>query len=312
MAPRWRCRRLGEVERRVLLEDRLLELLERPPGLETELFHQRAPRVLIGLQRLRLASTPVEGQHQLPARALAQRVAGDEGFELGDEISLASEREVGVDPFLDGRQAQLLEPGDLLRRERLECEVGERRAAPQLQRLTKQHFGVACRAFGQGGSALRQHRGEVLRVELSGLESEHVARRLRHEHRAAAFVREHFPKLRDVPLDDLRRSRRRPIAPNLVDQSVVRDHFVRVQKENGQKRTLPASPDVQEAASPHDLQRAEDTKLDHAIAPKLARSPGGCRRSLRGRLPNSYQPAPFPHRLSQSSPVPPSRRKEQQ
>ena len=111
----------------ILTENRLLELHDRPARLEAELLHQHAPRVLVGLQRLGLPAAAVQGEHQLPAQPLAQRMTGDEGLELGDDLAVASEREVGLDPFLDGGQAELLEAGDLLLRERVEAR--SRRAA---------------------------------------------------------------------------------------------------------------------------------------------------------------------------------------
>ena len=56
---------------------------------------------------------------------------GAERLELGNERELAAERELGIDPFLDRREPQLLEPLDLHPRERLELEVGERAAVPE-------------------------------------------------------------------------------------------------------------------------------------------------------------------------------------
>jgi hypothetical protein len=47
-----------------------------------------------------LAAGPVEGEHQLRSEVLAQRMLGDETFQLGDDVVVAPGREVGVDsPF---------------------------------------------------------------------------------------------------------------------------------------------------------------------------------------------------------------------
>jgi hypothetical protein len=64
-------------------------------------------------------------------------MTGDERLELGDDLVATSEREVGLDPLLDGGQAELLEAGDLLLSERVEGELGERRAAPEPERLSQ-------------------------------------------------------------------------------------------------------------------------------------------------------------------------------
>ena len=98
-------------ERRVLLEDRPLQLLQRGPGLEAELrraSRRRARRNTSSAVGLPVA--PVEGEHQLPAEPLAALVLGDQRLELGDEIAMAPEREVGLDPVLERRQPQLLQP----------------------------------------------------------------------------------------------------------------------------------------------------------------------------------------------------------
>ena len=91
-------------------EDRPLELLQLDPRLEPELVGQERPRPPIDVETLRLTARPVEGEHELRAEALAVRVLGDQGLELGDERELTAERELGVDPLLDRRQPQLLEP----------------------------------------------------------------------------------------------------------------------------------------------------------------------------------------------------------
>ena len=124
-------------ERGVLLEDLALEMPERLARLEPELGGEVLPAVLVRLQRLRLATRAVQRQHELTAEALAERVALDERLELADQLVVPSEREVAVDPLLEGRQAELVEPGDLRLRERLVREVGEGRPAPERERVTE-------------------------------------------------------------------------------------------------------------------------------------------------------------------------------
>ena len=47
-------RRFGRSQARVLSKDRLLERTERRPGLDSELLHERAAQLPVGVQRLRL------------------------------------------------------------------------------------------------------------------------------------------------------------------------------------------------------------------------------------------------------------------
>ena len=121
----------AQVQRRVLHEDRPLELLQLDARLEPELVVEQRPRPPVHLEALRLPAAPVEREHQLRPEPLAERVLGGERLELGDEREVAAERELGVDALLDGGEPQLLEPLDLDARERLELEVGERASVPE-------------------------------------------------------------------------------------------------------------------------------------------------------------------------------------
>ena len=74
-----RCRRartLGRLdgERRIVPEDRLLQLLQRGPRLEAELVLHRLACPPERVERRRLPIAPVEGEHQLPAEPLAAPV----------------------------------------------------------------------------------------------------------------------------------------------------------------------------------------------------------------------------------------------
>ena len=126
-----RSRRLCELERRVLAQDRALELLQRRARLDSQLVDERAPGGLVGGQRLGLAPRPVEREHQLAAQPLAKGVLGRQRVELCDERGVPAESEVGVDPHLDREQVHLLEAPDRRLGERLVREIGERGTAPE-------------------------------------------------------------------------------------------------------------------------------------------------------------------------------------
>ena len=98
-------RRRVDVQRRILLEDRALELAQRLAGLDPQLLDQRAACALVHGERVGLAARAVEREHQLPAQPLAQRVLRDQPLELGDELRMTAEREVGVDPVFERRRA---------------------------------------------------------------------------------------------------------------------------------------------------------------------------------------------------------------
>ena len=98
-----------EGQRGVLRQDRGLELDERPARVDAELVAQRATGVVEDAQRLGLTARPVEGERQVVAELLAQRVGGHQLAQLADDGGVAAEAQVGVDAVLGGDQAALLE-----------------------------------------------------------------------------------------------------------------------------------------------------------------------------------------------------------
>src|SRR5207248_3123914 len=78
-----------ELERRVLVENSLLEVAQCGARLDPQLLDERATRVLVRGERLALPPTAVEGQHELAAQPLAQRMVGDEALQLADNTGLS-------------------------------------------------------------------------------------------------------------------------------------------------------------------------------------------------------------------------------
>ena len=102
--------------------------------VDSQLLDEYPPPVPVCLERLRLAPGPVEGEHQLAAQALTERVLQDQPLELPHEVQVPTEGEVHIDPALERSEAELLQPGDGRLGEGLIREVCERRAAPERQR----------------------------------------------------------------------------------------------------------------------------------------------------------------------------------
>ena len=71
------------------------------------------------------------------AESLAQRVATDERLQLGDQLRVGLDLEIGRDPVLQRAEPKVLEPVDLVLRKVLELRVGERRTAPERERLSQ-------------------------------------------------------------------------------------------------------------------------------------------------------------------------------
>ena len=93
----------------ILGQNGLLELAQALAGLDPELLDQGAARVLVGLQRVRLAIAAVERKHQLRPQALSIGMLVDQRFELGDHLGVAAKGELGFHQLLERADAQVLE-----------------------------------------------------------------------------------------------------------------------------------------------------------------------------------------------------------
>ena len=121
-------------ERGVLAQHLPLELLQLGAGVDAQLLDECVARSPVGLERVSLTAGPVEREHVLVAEPFAEWVRGDEPFELGDELVVPSERELGVVQQLERTQTPVLEPCCLRLRNRLAAEIGEGRATPEAER----------------------------------------------------------------------------------------------------------------------------------------------------------------------------------
>ena len=204
-------------------------------------------------ERVGLPPGPVEGEHQVPAQALAQRVLADELLELGQHLVVPAEPQIRVDSALDAREPQVVETRRLVPRERARREVGQRIAPPQVERAGEEHArepGVRAR---ERLPPVGQQQLEAGRVELAVLELEPVARRARHE----AAGRKRTPNLRDVQAQDACRRRRRVAVPDRLRQSVDGGRPARPQDERGQRRTRTLRAQLDRRAVDDHLELAE-------------------------------------------------------
>ena len=211
---------------------------------------------MVGRERVRLASRAVERQHQLRARPLPERVGPHERLDLGHELRVDVDVEVGRDALLQHAEAQVLEPVDLVLGEVLQLEIRERRAPPQLECAAQER-----RPLGRLRlTGLVHERLEPGEVDLRGIEHECVARGPGHEE-----VRpEQLTELRDRVLERRRRRPGRVLAPETVDEPLGGDRLVRPQEQQREHGPLVAAAERHDPTAVDDLERAEDPELQHA------------------------------------------------
>ena len=254
------------------------------PGLDADLLHERGTRRTVGLQRFRLPPRAIQRDHKLPVQAFAKRVLRDEPLELGDELAMATVRQLVVDRLLQRGQPQLLQATDLRRRERLVCDVGERRATPQRERLAR--------------CAIRHEPLESSRVDLVVGDAQLVAAPAREdlERVPVSAVVQRPPQLRDVLLDHLRRARRRLLAPQPREQRVSRHGAVGVDREHRQQGALLTGHQRDRPPADKGLDRAQDAHAHDAQRDRTPLADAGHERAI-DRAPTAGLPgSPTLHR----------------
>ena len=230
---RGRCQRRGR-QRRVLAQDRLLELAQAGAWLEADLVELPARPLICG-ERIGLTAGRVEREHELAAQALAQRFLVDQPLELRDELRRTAELEIDVDALLDSAEAQLVEPRPLGGRPR-KADALERDAAPERQRLAVRSPGrleVPARKLLPGRVDLRT---EELRVDVGEAEAEQVAIGCLERGRTFAVAAQQPPQPADMDVQALPRRRGWLVATELVDQQLGRDGAIGGECEPDEKR----------------------------------------------------------------------------
>jgi hypothetical protein len=212
-------------------EDEPLEALELGARIEPKLVGEQLARGAVELQRIGLATGAVEGKHEEGAQTLLERVRRHERFQLADELRVAPELEVDLDPLQQRREAQLVQPLGLAGGKPFEAKVGERRSAPDLERLSQE---LRAEQRRPGRPSLGDEPVELQRVELARLHAHEVAGRAGDDPRRP----EQLAQRRDVALHQLVRTGRRLVAPELVDETLARDRLVRVQEQHAEQGAL--------------------------------------------------------------------------
>ena len=254
-ACRRRCR--CDLQRRILAKNQRLQLLQLSRGFDPELLHQQLACIAIRLQRVGLAARAVEGQHELPAKALAEGMLGDEALELGDEVGRPAQLEIGVDPALERGEPELLEPLTLGRHERGAFEARERGTPAERERRVQLRRGdgrlLAARAVDEGL--------EALEIELVPAHLESISRALRED----ALASQDLPQAVHRDLQRVRRRRRWAVAPERVDHAVARHDLVRAQEQQREHRTLLPAAERERLSFGRHLERPENPELEPLV-----------------------------------------------
>ncbi|HET6601516.1 MAG TPA: hypothetical protein VFG57_06085 [Gaiella sp.] len=241
------------------MQDGALEVTQRSARLEAEIRDGRLTGRAIRGKGVSLPFGAIEGQHQLAAGTLAERMCCHELLELVDQLPVAAGGEVGVDPPLEHIEAKVLESRRLGERPLLARELGQRLAAPQRERFAqgRRHL------LRVTALPIRGEPAEPKQIEVAGIDPEAIARGSRLDR----LLPQRLSKLGNVRLQDLGRRRGRRSTPEVIDQPVARDELVRAEQEHREERSWLRRVERDDATFVDHLDRSEDPEL-HRSPPR--------------------------------------------
>ena len=229
-------------QRRVVVEDLMLELVDERRRLESELLGQLRPIVTQCAQRLWLAPRAVQRCRETDASGFAPRLEGHCVAQRSDDLGVATDGEQRCEPVLDRRRLQLLDSGDLGLRPGFLGETTERLPAPQRQGLIE-HFELPLRVDRAGG---RDGTRECVRVGPQPIGVESVSA-IGRDDQAVGFPWsvEYEAQARDVrPQCCERVVRHRLVAPHPLGESLLRYLPRGVDGKGDQHTALPHTTEV--------------------------------------------------------------------
>ena len=206
----------GRVEGGILAQDGRLQVPDRRSRVDAEVVDEAAAQPVERGERVGRAPGPVERQHQLAVQPLPVRMLLGQVPQLGHQGVVLTELHPSLDDRLGGVVLQRDQPVGLRVEPGQPGQVGQRTAAPQVQRLLQPSQALhrialpGCR-LDQAG---RLQDVGVLTLQL--VPGAPVHQRPRAEHPA---------QVGDVALQRVQRGRRRPAVPHDVDEPVVVDEL---------------------------------------------------------------------------------------
>ena len=265
-APLW-CHGDGR-DRRVVSEDRLLEAPQLRAWLERQLLQEHLAGLLEHLERVRLASAAVEGKHQVPPQALAERALLQRSADGGHQVGVLAERESRLEVLLQRVELQRVQPRGLGRRPRGLRQTEQRRPAPEGERL-----GDRVRGAARIAGAERAARSREQLLELDGIDRRPVERvPVGGEPDRVLAQRPAQPG--HMVLHGVSRRCGEIAAPQRLDQRVRRDDATRSQGQARHERLPLGARHVHRRPRDDHLERPQEPNLElsHTACPPLSRA----------------------------------------
>jgi hypothetical protein len=293
-----------------------LQIPQLAAGLEPQLVAEVGPGCRVDVQRLRLASAAVQGQHRLRLQPLPKRMSGREAAQLRQQVAVPAEGELGLDPQLDRGHAEFLQPLRLSAREVPGGELAVGRAAPQRQRAPHNRGRERGVPPTEGrpappNQALEPGRVDRALRQLQRVPGTRSADPGRRGHQLA--------QQRYVDLQQFRRRRRRRLAPDGVDQPAARTFLARTHHQRGKQPPLlgrrhrhqavitgelkrPEHPNVHRCPPPHHQRHRETHAYTEAKPARVSMHAKRTRRNSRSREAVMHPAHQHDHRNARRQP----------
>src|SRR4051794_9674499 len=245
-----------------MLEDVLVQFAQLRCRLDTELVDEASARGLEDRQRVGLSPRAIEREHLQLHQALLEGVRDDQRIELAEQLAVATQLEVELDPLEDRSQPLLLEPSTLSFEQTVRTDAAERLSTPDSERL----IDPRARGLELAGRARRPRSAErvlpAADVALAGLYVQQVATRPTDQPAAvSASLRQRLAQARDKHLQAVPRTRGRLLAPQLIDELVAGHDAPAHQRQNRKQRPRPLTPQGHRPAIHTRLDRTEQLDL---------------------------------------------------
>ena len=187
---------------------------------------------------------------------------GHKLFELSDQLRVPAEHELGLDPLLERRKTNFLEPVDRHLGEGFVGEVRECGPAPESERPAKEVCGSRCVPTRECLNRVFGAPLEAAQVELVARDSNHISGRAGLDPGRGA---DDLAQSGDLPLHLGHRGHRRRTRVEVFGQPLDGDHSVCAQEQDREGRTLLRPSEPKRALVTHDLERSEDAVLEHSV-----------------------------------------------
>jgi hypothetical protein len=182
----------------------------------------------------------VHREHQQAMRALAQRMLRDHIADLHDDVRVAAAGKLSLQPTLLGEEPELVEPRRSRAEKRSIVEVGERRPAPERERIGEGRCRLLNPSVGERLRSRVREALETVEVERFRVNADYVAGAPRLDRVST----QRFSELRDVTLNEIRRGCRRIVRPELVNDSSCGNHRVRLPEQTNEYAALKSAAEM--------------------------------------------------------------------